>query len=137
MAVLKHFARAAALALSAPLAFAAPPAAAQQGDGAAIQLVRDFVDAERQFDQARLAALVTKDYAEVSPLGELDLHDAFLGFYAADKKRPLPTTTISEPLVRTYGDAASVIVRLSFEVPGPAGQPPRMVSMRASFLAVR
>ncbi|MDF7775249.1 nuclear transport factor 2 family protein [Sphingomonas sp. AOB5] len=126
-----------ALAFAAPMAIVATPAMAQPADAALVQLVTDFVDAERNFDQPRLAALITSDYAEVSPVGELDLHDAFLGFYAPDKKRPVPVTTISEPLVRSYGDAASIIVRLSFEIPGRDGQPARMVSMRASFLAVR
>lgn len=139
MASVKHLMQAAALALSAPLAIGATPAlaAAQQADAALVDLVKAFVEAERQFDQARIATLITGDYAEVSPLGELDLHDAFIGFYAADKKQPVPATTLSEALVRTYGDTASIIVRLSFELPGPAGQPPRTVAMRASFLAVR
>ncbi|RYD50021.1 MAG: nuclear transport factor 2 family protein [Sphingomonadales bacterium] len=138
MASLKHIAQAATLALAAPLAIGATPVlAAQQPDASLLDLVKAFVEAERQFDQPRIATLITSDYAEVSPLGELDLREAFIGFYAADKKRPVPATTLSESLVRTYGDTASIIVRLSFEVPGPAGQPPRMVSMRASFLAVR
>lgn len=123
------------------LAAPSPPAPARpsapQADAPLVQLVRDFVEAERQFDQARLAALVTADYAEVSPLGELDRHDAFLSFYAADKKRAVPVMTLSEPLVRRYGDAASIIARLSFEIPGPQGQPPRAVAVRVSFLAVR
>lgn len=121
-----------AIALAAPAFFPVGPAMAQQADHALVKLVSDFVEAECNFDQARLATLVTADYAEVSPLGELDLREAFLGFYAADKKRPVPPTTIGEPLVRVYGDAASIIVRLSFEIPGRG-----TVAMRASFLAVK
>lgn len=122
------------LALAAACAAAPAPAAA---DAPIVQLVTDFVRAEEQFDQARLAQLVTPDYAEVSPLGELDLHDAFLGFYAADKKRPAPQTALCEPLVRRYGDSASLIARLTFDIPGPPEQPARSVSIRASFLAVQ
>jgi ketosteroid isomerase-like protein len=133
----RHMTRAFALALAAPLALTAPAATAQeQSDAALTALVRDFVEAERAFDQKRLAALITDDYAEVSPIGELDLHAAFLGFYAADKKQPAPAMTIGDTLVRRYGDAASIITSLSFERPSPDGQP-RTVSIRVGFLAVR
>lgn len=121
---------------AAPLA-AAPIPAHQQADAQLVQLIKDFVEAERQFDQAKIATLITADYAEVSPVGELDLHDQFLGFYAADKKRPAPATTVSEPLVRRYGDTASIIVKLSFDLPAPPGSPARTVSIRAGFMAVR
>lgn len=125
------------LASAAPLAPPAPAPATEQAESALIDLVRDFLAAERAFDQPRIAAMVTGDYAEVSPLGDLDLHDAFLGFYAADKKQPAPELRLGDALVRRYGDAASIIVTLSFERPGPDGQAARTVSMRAGFLAVR
>ncbi|WP_448661681.1 nuclear transport factor 2 family protein [Sphingomonas sp. CJ20] len=121
------------LALAAPC----PAATVSPADAPVLQLVTDFLDAEHRFDQPRLAALTTPDYAEVSPLGELDLHDAFLGFYAADKRGPAPEVSVCEPLVRRYGDTASVIARLSLDLPAPEGQPPRAVSIRVSFLAVR
>lgn len=111
--------------------------AAPQAEPPLVTLVGNFVEAERAFDQEKIAGLVTHDYAEVSPLGDLDTHDEFLGFYAADKKRPVPETRLGEPLVREYHDAASIIVKLSFDLPGAPSQPPRTVSMRASFLAVR
>jgi ketosteroid isomerase-like protein len=107
-----------------------------QADAPLVTLVRDFVEAERQFDQKRLAAMITDDYAEVSPIGELDLHDAFLSFYTADNKHPAPVMTIGDTLVRRYGDAASMITSLSFERAGPDGQA-RAVSIRVGFLAVR
>lgn len=116
---------------------AAPSAGPAQAEPALTELIGAFLEAERNFDQAKIATLVTADYAEVSPIGDLDLHDAFLGFYAADKKRPVPPIRTSDALVRRYGDAASIIVRLSFERPGAEGQPARTVSMRAGFLAVR
>jgi ketosteroid isomerase-like protein len=125
------------LLLASPLPIAAAAPVTAQADTALVDLASAFIEAERAFDQARIKALVTDDYAEVSPLGDLDLHDAFLGFYAADKKRPAPALRLSDPLVRVYGDAASIIVRLSFERPGAEGQPARTVSMRAGFLAVR
>lgn len=131
-----HLTLALLLATPQPLPAPATPVVAQ-ADNALVELVRSFVEAERAYDQEKIATLVTQDYAEVSPLGDVDTHDAFLGFYAADKKRPVPVTKLSEPLVRSYGDAASIILRLSFDLPAPPAQPPRTVSMRASFLAVR
>jgi ketosteroid isomerase-like protein len=116
---------------------ATPVAAQQQSDTALVTLVSDFVEAERQFDQKRLAALITDDYAEISPIGDLDLREEFLGFYAPAQKRPIPTTTMSSPVIRRYGDTASIITSLSFERPGAEGQPPRKVSIRVGFLAVR
>lgn len=123
----------AALALAT---FAAPAAAQSTEDAPLIALVNKFVEAERQYDQKQLAALITHDYAEVSPIGDLDLHDAFLRFYAADKKREVPATTLGAPLVRRYGDAASIITTISFQRPGPDGQP-RTASIRAGFMAVK
>jgi hypothetical protein len=123
-----------ALLLATPQPLHTPTA---QADTGLVALVSDFVEAERAYDQTKIAGLVTADYAEVSPLGDLDLHDAFLGFYAADKKQAVPAMKLSEPLVRQFGDAASIIVRIAFDRPGPEGQPARSVSMRASFLAVR
>lgn len=129
--------RSAAAFILVALVLAAPAASAQaQPDAALVALAKDFVEAERAFDQKRLAGLVTQDYAEISPLGELDLHDAFLGFYAADKKQPTPVMTLGAPLIRRYGDAASIITTLSFERPGPDGQP-RTASIRVGFLAVK
>ena len=125
------------LAFVAPLMLAAPSAVAQgQADAALTALVKDFIAAEHDFDQKRLATLITDDYAEVSPLGELDQHDAFLGFYAADKKQPAPAMTTGDMLIRRYGDAASILTSLSFARPGPDGQP-RTVSIRVGYLAVR
>jgi ketosteroid isomerase-like protein len=125
----------------AALTFGSGVAASQEApapaDAPLVRLVEDFIAAERAFDQARIASLITDDYSEVSPLGELDKREAFLGFYTADKKRPLPETAFSEPLVRRHGNAASIIGRLSFAAPVPAGQPPRTVTVRVSFLAVR
>ncbi|AJP72645.1 nuclear transport factor 2 family protein [Sphingomonas hengshuiensis] len=122
------------LAAACPASALPAPAPA---DAPLIRLVTEFVAAEEQFDQARLAELTTPDYAEVSPLGELDQRDAFLGFYAADKKRPAPATMVCEPFVRQHGNAATVIARLGFDLPGAPGQPPRAVAFRATFLALR
>jgi ketosteroid isomerase-like protein len=132
-----HVTRALAMVIAIPLAVTAPKAMAQgQSDAALTTLVRSFVEAERTFDQKRLTALITDDYAEISPVGELDLRAAFLDFYAADKKQPAPVTTLGDMLIRRYGDAASIITSLSFERPGPEGQT-RTVSIRVGFLAVR
>jgi ketosteroid isomerase-like protein len=133
-------ARLAAFSLALSLAITAlpAPAAAQAADDQAlVKLVSDFVAAERDFDQQRLATLITDDYVEISPIGDVDPRAAFLGFYAADKKQPFPPMTWGEPVIRRWDDTASVINSVSFERPGPAGQPAQRVSMRVGYLAMR
>lgn len=131
--------RSASFLLAPAMLVAAAPALAQDqaADAPLLALVKDFIEAESQFDQARLATLITEDYVEVSPIGEVDARAEFLSFYATDKKRPAPATALSEPLVRRFGDTALILARLSFERPGAEGQPARTVSIRVGFLAVR
>jgi len=127
--------------VAAPLLSAFPrPVSGQEreaADTALVRLVRNFVEAQGRFDQERLAELTTDDYVEVSPAGEVDRRDAFLGFYTADRKGSAPAMQVSEPLIRRHGDTASIIVRLSFERPGAEGQPARRAAIRAGYLAVR
>jgi ketosteroid isomerase-like protein len=117
----------------APVQAGAPAA----GDKVLVKLVQDFVDAERDFDQKRLATLITDDYVEISPIGDVDPRTAFLGFYAADKKQPFPPMKMGEPLIRHWGDTASIITSIAFERPGPAGQPAQQFAMRVGLTAVR
>lgn len=48
--------------------------------------LKSFTKAELSYDVPALDKLVDKDYFEVSPLGELDHHDAFLSFYNPPKE---------------------------------------------------
>ncbi|UZK66359.1 nuclear transport factor 2 family protein [Sphingomonas sp. M1-B02] len=115
---------------------AMPVQTADASDAALVALARSFVDAQANFDQKRLSDLTTDDYVEISPVGEVDPKAEFIGFYAPDKKRAVPTTALSEPLVRHYGNAASIIARLGFDVPLPDGTS-RSVAVRVTYLAIR
>ncbi|WP_404338615.1 nuclear transport factor 2 family protein [Sphingomonas sp. MMS12-HWE2-04] len=104
--------------------------------GVLVRLVEDFVRAQAAFDAARLGALTTADYLEISPIGEVDSRDKMLGFYAPDKKTDAPAVEILEPVVRVFGDSAIVFAKLAYTIQVP-GQPPRMMALRASYVAHR
>lgn len=107
---------------------------------ALVTLVGDFVHAQLAFDVPRLTALTTADYLEISPVGEVDGREKMLGFYAPANKTSAPSIEVLEPLVRIFGDTAIIVVRLSYtmSVPGRApDQPPRVMALRASFVARR
>ena len=104
------------------LAAAMPPADASADVSA---LVDRFLAAERAYDAPALGRLVTPDFVEISPIGEVDARERFLSFYTSDKKQPAPEVALSERSVRVDGDTAFVTMRLSF---GPA-------SLRAVFVA--
>lgn len=121
---------------SACLAFALtlPQAALAADDGSAIvQLVRQHLLAQRNFDQPALMTLTTDDYVEVSPLGEVDDREKMLGFYNADKKTAAPLVTLDEPTVRVTGDHAVLIGKLAMQV--TAGGQSRDIAMRATYVA--
>ncbi|MRV75399.1 DUF4440 domain-containing protein [Duganella sp. FT92W] len=99
-------------------------------------LVRAHAEAQRNFDQARLQALTTDDYIEVSPVGELDSREKMLTFYAPGQQRPAPTVQVQDTVVRLMGphnDMALVVAKLVYtmEAEGQA----RSFAMRASYVA--
>lgn len=98
-----------------------------------IPLLRGFLDAERDFDQAGIAARITQDYVEVSPIGEVDERERMLGFYALANKRAAPAIALDEVTTQVVRDAATVTARLGYSVPGPDGQV-RMIAMRGGFV---
>ena len=111
-------------------------AQARANDGVA-QAVRRFLAAETAYDPAALAAVIASDYVEVSPAGEVDAHDRFLGFYAPEKKVPWPPTTTSEPDIRLFGDTAVEILTITYAMPAAAGGPAVSRSVRGSFVLQR
>lgn len=101
-----------------------------------LRLVGDFVRAQQAFDVPALSALTTPDYLEISPVGELDTREKMLSFYAPDKKAPAPPVELRDPVVRVFGDTAIVVATLAYTMQ-PPGQPPRVMALRASFVAHR
>ena len=100
---------------------------------AVVVVVQQLADAQRTFDQAALDRLLTADYIEVSPVGDVDERAKVIGFYSADTKAKSPEVSsivIDEPRVRIDGDHAIAIVRQTTNV-GPAGAS-RAVVMRVT-----
>jgi uncharacterized protein (TIGR02246 family) len=107
--------------------------AASSAERAVVAVVQRLADAQRTFDQAALDRLLTADYVEVSPVGDVDERAKVIGFYSADAKAKSPAVSsivIDEPTVRIDGTHALVIVRQTTNV-GPAGAS-RAVVMRVT-----
>jgi uncharacterized protein (TIGR02246 family) len=118
------------LAVIAALATTQAPTSAER---AVVAVVQQLADAQRTFDQAALDRLLTADYVEVSPVGDVDERAKVIGFYSADAKAKSPEVSsivIDEPRVRIDGNHATVIVRQTTNV-GPAGAS-RAVVMRVT-----
>lgn len=110
-------------------------AATKSADDAAVKsLIQNFLRAEQNYDAAALARLIDSDYVEISPAGEVDEHDRFLGFYAADKKAPWPAMTTGEEQVRLFGDTAVDVLKFTYSMPGPDGVQ-HVREIRGSFIA--
>lgn len=110
------------------------PAAAQSADQRSLEaVVRSMADAQIAYDAAKLDAIFTKDYIEISPVGEFDTRDKVLGFYKPELKPPAEKMStviaIDEYSTRVYGKTAVVIARLTYNITANGKQmPPR--SMR-------
>ena len=107
--------------------------AASTAERAVVAVVQQLADAQRTFDQAALDRLLTADYVEVSPVGDVDERAKVIGFYSADARAKSPEVSsivIDEPRVRIDGTHAIVIVRQTTNV-GPAGAS-RAVVMRVT-----
>ena len=107
-------------------------------DDVAIQtVVQKLVIAQTGYDQKAIDALLTADYVEVSPLGEVDPRDKVIGFYATDQK-PDPvkmsaTVEVTEYSIRSYGNFAIAIARFNYAMTAEGKTlPPR--SIRATIV---
>jgi len=119
--------------LSVIVAIATAQAASSSAERAVVAVVQQLADAQRTFDQAALDRLLTADYVEVSPVGDVDERAKVIGFYSADAKAKSPEVSsivIDQPTVRIDGTHAIVIVRQTTNV-GPAGAS-RAVVMRVT-----
>lgn len=109
---------------------------AQDKDKAAVeQVVRDQVAAQTAYDRAKLDQITTKDYIEISPLGEFDERAKMLDFYKPELKSPDVTvnTELTEFSTRVYGDFAVSVVRIDYAMSAKGqSMPPR--SIRATFV---
>ncbi len=118
-------------------------AAAGQSDSkdhtAITDLIKQMTMAQLAYDANSLDKILTADYAEVSPIGDVDLRNEVLGFYKPAGKPPGNVRVagdVDELSIRNYGKFAIVIARLTYTttVDGKAA-PPRW--MRATFVCRR
>jgi len=100
-------------------------------------VLKTFVDAQRNFDQRRLDAILADDYIEISPVGEVDPRAMVLSFYAPDMKlAEAPAAALDEITTRVYGETAVTIARLTYQMKGPDGAAVAR-SMRCVFVTRR
>ena len=119
------------------LAMTAVRSVAQLPDSAAVKvLVRQVQIAQQNYEAAKLSTLIDARYVEVSPAGEVDEHDRFLGFYAPSKRTEFPPMTVSEELIRVFGDTAVDIQKIGYTVTVPDGTT-RALEIRATYTARR
>ena len=125
------------IAVLAVAASAAPTKAATAAPNAPVlAAVQAFSDARTRFDPVALDHLLTSDYVEISPRGEIDRRAAVLGFYAPDKAGPVPPMTYSTQDVRRYGDTAIVIGSIEYTIAAPNGEKVRR-TVRATYVERR
>lgn len=80
--------------------------------------VSRYVMAEHAFDVPALREVLLPRFVEVSPRGEVDEHDAVLGFYAPEKKTESPSVALRDVVTRASGDTAFVTASVVFTVKG-------------------
>ena len=127
------------VAMMASIIIGSAPVCAQSSkaaDSPVLALVSAFSAARAQFNPQALDALLTSDYVEVSPIGEVDRRQAVLGFYAPDKATPAPPLTLGTDDVRRYGNIAVVVGSVDYAIPGPNGAIVKR-TMRVTYVARR
>ena len=99
-----------------------------------LKLVQSYTEAQRDFEPSKIDAIVTRDFYEVSPLGEVDPREKVLGFYLPANKREAPTLELSEPSIQMFGNTGTILVKLSGSVTANAEK--RSFAFRAGYVAV-
>ncbi len=111
-------------------------AASPSFDEELVSVIEAAVQAQARFDPKALADVLTPDYIEVSPVGEVDRREAVLGFYDSANRRPAPIVVVTEPVIRRGESTAVVIVRLAFSSPDQAASRSPIL-MRATYVMRR
>jgi ketosteroid isomerase-like protein len=104
-----------------------------QPDHPAVAAVMSFVEATRTGDVKTLESLTAPQFFEVSPAGQMDPREKFLGFYAPSKfdaSRAPKSIGVDEITVVDLGQTAMLCWKETFTVETPAGA--RSISMRSS-----
>ncbi|WP_448548101.1 nuclear transport factor 2 family protein [Thalassotalea fusca] len=101
-----------------------------------LPLVKKLVAAQRNFDSNTLDSMLSDDYVEISPVGEVDHREEVLKFYDkanAGKAGESPQIEVSDLEVQQNGDHIFLIVKETFSIPGKTQQ----FAMRVSFSLVK
>lgn len=93
-------------------------------------LIRQFTDAQQNYQPDVLDKILTADYIEISPAGEFDPREKVLGFYKPELKPPAEKMTaktdVSDFSIRNYGKFAIVIATFNYTITSEGKQlPPR------------
>ena len=99
-----------------------------------LKLVQAYAEAQRDFEPSKIDAIVTRDFYEVSPIGEVDPREKVLGFYLPANKRETPTMEVSEPSIQVFGNTGTILVKLSGTSTVNAEK--RNFAFRAGYVAV-
>jgi hypothetical protein len=93
--------------------------------------------AQSKFAAATLDKIYASDFIEISPIGEVDPRAKTIGFYKPEAKPPGDlnvSVTTDEFVIRTYGNFAVVIARITYAplASAPTARPP--FSIRATLV---
>ncbi|MYN18603.1 DUF4440 domain-containing protein [Rugamonas sp. FT107W] len=99
-----------------------------------LKLVQAYTEAQRDFEPSKIDAIVTRDFYEVSPIGEVDPREKVLGFYLPANKREAPTMEVSEPSIQVFGNTGTILIKLSGTATVNAEK--RNFAFRAGYVAV-
>jgi ketosteroid isomerase-like protein len=106
-------------------------------DDALKSLVKQFTEAQQNYDAATLDKILTADYIEISPAGEFDPREKVLGFYKPELKPPADkmtaTTETTDFSIRVYDKFAVVIARFNYTIVSE-GKPLPPRSIRATLV---
>ncbi|MBC3807214.1 nuclear transport factor 2 family protein [Undibacterium seohonense] len=98
----------------------------------ALAMLQKHVQAQANFDQKTLDAIMHSQYIEVSPAGEVDERSKVLSFYAIENKKQSPVVEVLEPVFRDVAEGKLVIAKLRYKM--QAGEQTRQFSIRASYM---
>jgi hypothetical protein len=133
--LMKLMALVAAFALCSSVSLAGAEQAKPNDAAQILSVLQTLVDSQVTFDQKRMDAVLTPDYFEVSPVGDVDERAKVLSFYAPDQKPPGPAgkATLSEVASRGHGEMAVTVAKLTFNITMPNGEA-AIRAMRVVFI---
>ena len=109
-----------------PYVAAAQTAPRRHSEQDALAVVHQFNAARRNYDVPALDRVLTPEYVEISPLGELDPREKVLGFYKPKLRKPedprLETDTLEATTIHLYANEfATIVGQLVFRIVMPDG----------------